>query len=62
MKQPKARKKEKLLQYYPLVKQLKQANTSYRDISDYLLKYHKFKISYSTVYKLYNKIEKGEIK
>ena len=32
MKQPKARKKEKLLQYYPLVKQLKQTNTSYRDI------------------------------
>ena len=62
MKQPKARKKEKLLQYYPLVKQLKQANTSYRDISDYLLKYHKFKISYSTICKLYNKIEKGEIK
>ena len=62
MKQPKARKKEKLLQYYPLVKQLKQANTSYKDISDYLLKYHKFKISYSTICKLYNKIEKGEIK
>ena len=62
IKQSKARKKEKLLQYYPLVKQLKQANTSYRDISDYLLKYHKFKISYSTICKLCNKIEKGEIK
>ncbi|MFY4758189.1 hypothetical protein ACOTVP_03630 [Aliarcobacter butzleri] len=62
MKQPKTRKKEKLLQYYPLVKQLKQANTSYRDISDYLLKYHKFKISYSTICKLCNKIEKEESK
>ena len=62
IKQPKARKKEKLLQYYPLVKQLKQANTSYRDISDYLLKYHKFKISYSTICKLCIKIEKEESK
>lgn len=62
MKQPKTRKKEKLLQYYPLVKQLKQTNTSYRDISDYLLKYHKFKISYSTICKLCNKIEKEESK
>ena len=39
-----------------------EVNTSYKDISDYLLKYHKFKISYSTICKLYNKIEKGEIK
>ena len=62
IKQPKSRKKEKLLQYYPLVKQLKQANTSYKDISDYLLKYHKFKISYSTIYKLCIKIEKEESK
>ena len=57
------RKKEKLLQYWSIVKQLKKdENYGFRSISEYLYKYHRFDISHSTICQLWNEIEKKEIK
>lgn len=51
-------KKEKLLSYWSIVKELKEKeNLSYREISNYFGKYHKFEVSYSTIYKLWNQLE-----
>lgn len=52
-------KKEKLLTYWSIVKNLKtDKNYSFRDISKYLKTYHKFEVSYSQIYKIWNEIEK----
>ena len=59
-KNSKARKKqqyEQVLKYWSLVKTLKSQSMSFRDISTYLQKYHRIHISYSTVYKIYKKLE-----
>jgi len=59
-KHSKARKKhktEQLFQYWGLLKTLKLQQLSYRDISAYLQKYHRIHISYSTIYKIYKKLE-----
>lgn len=59
-KHSKARKKhktEQLFQYWGLLKTLKLQQLSYRDISAYLQKYHRIHISYSTIYKIYNKLD-----
>lgn len=59
-KHSKARKKqqhEQVLKYWSLVKTLKSQNMSFRNISMYLQKYHRVHISYSTIYKIYKKLE-----
>ena len=59
-KHSKARKKqqyEQVIKYWSLVKTLKSQNMSFRDISEYLQKYHRVDISYSTIYKIYKKLE-----
>lgn len=51
-------KREKLLSYWSVIKTLKnEQNYSFREISDYLLKYHRFEVSYSLVYQTWNEIE-----
>ena len=51
-------KMEKLLQYWSIVLQLKdKEDFSFRAISDYLFKYHKFDVSHSTINKYWNEIE-----
>jgi len=59
-KHSKARKKQQyaqVIKYWSLVKTLKSQNMSFRDISEYLQKYHRVNISYSTIYKIYKKLE-----
>lgn len=57
-------KRVKLLSYWSIVRTLKlEQDMSFRDISDYLVKYHRFQVSYSIIYKTWNEIElKKEIK
>lgn len=51
-------KREKLLSYWSIVRTLRlEQNMSFRDISNYLVKYHRFQVSYSIVYQLWNEIE-----
>lgn len=51
-------KREKLLSYWSVVKTLKlEQNYSFRDISNYLFKYHRFEVSYSLIYQTWNEIE-----
>lgn len=51
-------KREKLLGYWAIVRTLKlEQNMSYREISKYFAKYHKFEVSYSTIYELWNELE-----
>lgn len=51
-------KREKLLSYWSIVRTLRlEQNMSFRDISNYLVKYHRFQVSYSIVCQLWNEIE-----
>lgn len=51
-------KREKLLSYWSIVRTLRlEQNMSFRDISNYLVKYHRFLVSYSIIYKTWNEIE-----
>lgn len=51
-------KRIKLLSYWSVIKTLKlEQNYSFREISDYLLKYHRFEVSYSLIYQTWNEIE-----
>ena len=51
-------KREKLLSYLAIVRTLKlERNMSFRDITIYFGKYHRFEISYSTIYKVWNELE-----
>ena len=51
-------KRAKLLSYWSIVRTLRlERNMSFRDISNYLVKYHRFQVSYSIVYQLWNEIE-----
>ena len=51
-------KREKVLGYWAIVRTLKlEQSMSFRDISIYLKKYHKFEVSYSTIYELWNELE-----
>ena len=51
-------KREKLLGYWAIIKTLKlEQNYSFREISDYLLKYHRLEVSYSLIYQIWNEIE-----
>jgi hypothetical protein len=59
----KSQKREKLLSYWSLIKTLKlDENLSFREISTYLTKYHKFEVSYSLVHKTWNEIQNNLIK
>ncbi|MFA7022293.1 hypothetical protein [Aliarcobacter sp.] len=52
-------KRQKVLGYWAIVKTLKlEQNMSFRDIATYFAKYHKLQISYSTVYEIWNELEK----
>lgn len=55
-------KREKLLSYWSIIKTLKyDEKMSFRDISDYLKKYHKFEVSYSFIYQIWNEVENTNI-
>lgn len=55
----KKEKREKVIQYWSIVKRLKEKEKmSFREISNYLMKYHKFQVSYSTIYKIWKDLEK----
>ena len=52
-------KREKLLMYWSVVKTLKNDKSmSFREISYYLKKHHKFEVAYSTIFKVWNELEK----
>lgn len=56
-------KREKVLGYWAIVRTLKiDQNMSFRQITRYFQKYHKFEISHSTIQKTWNELEnsKGE--
>ena len=51
-------KRQKLLSYWAIARTLKlEQNMSFRDIATYFAKYHKFQISYSTIFEMWNEIE-----
>lgn len=51
-------KREKLLGYWAIVRTLKiDQKMSFRDISSYFKKYHKFEVSYSTIHELWTELE-----
>ncbi len=57
------KKRQKLLNYWAIVKQLKrEENMSFRDISDYLRKHRKFEVSYSLIYQMWHELEKKDEK
>lgn len=59
----KSQKREKLLSYWSIIRTLKfEENLSFREISTYLSKYHKFEVSYSLVHKTWNENENNLIK
>ncbi|PWE19546.1 hypothetical protein DF188_09705 [Aliarcobacter skirrowii] len=52
-------KRQKVLGYWAIVRILRlEQNMSFRDIATYFKKYHKLQISYSTVYEIWNQLEK----
>jgi len=51
-------KRDKLLQYWGIVKILRSENVSFRDISAYLKKKYKFEIGYSSIYETWRDVEK----
>lgn len=58
-KQSKKRRKQKydlVLDHWSLIETLVAQNISFRDISEYLKKYHRLEISYSTIYQVYKKL------
>lgn len=51
-------KRQKVLGYWAMVRTLRlEQNMSFRDIATYFAKYHKFQISYSTIFEMWNEIE-----
>ena len=51
-------KRQKLLAYWAIIRVLRlEQNMSFRKISQYLLKYHRFEVSYSTIYGLWVELE-----
>ena len=51
-------KRQKVLGYWAIVRTLKlEQNYSFREISDYLHKYHRFEVSYSLIYQIWNETE-----
>lgn len=59
-KQSKQRRKQKydfMLDHWSLIETLVAQEIGYRGISEYLKKYHRFDISYSTIYLIYKQIK-----
>ncbi len=55
-------KKEKILEKWAIIKNLKSdEKLSFRQISAYLQKYHRFYVSYSLIYKIWTKLEEKKI-
>ncbi|MCX6051048.1 MAG: helix-turn-helix domain-containing protein [Campylobacterales bacterium] len=53
-------KRQKVLGYWAIVRTLKlEQNMSFREIAAYFAKYHKLEVSYSTIYELWNELEKN---
>ena len=51
-------KRQKVIGYWAIVRTLKlDQKMSFREISSYFQKYHKLKVSYSTIYELWNELE-----
>lgn len=54
-------KKQRLLQYWSIVKELKENKSmSFREISSYLKKFYKADFSYSTIYQKWQEIERNK--
>lgn len=54
-------KRQKILSYWSIVKTLKlKEEMSFRQISLYLKKYHKFEIAHSTIHNLWNELENNK--
>ncbi len=55
------KKSEKLIERWSLVKELRiKKDMSFRDIANYLEKYHKLKIAHSTIFEMWQKLENEE--
>lgn len=53
-------KRQKVIGYWTIVRTLKlEQNLSFRQISQYFAKYHHLEISYSTIYQMWNELEKN---
>lgn len=50
-------KRDKVIGYWALIKELKNKGLSYRKIAAYLKKYHKLEVVHSTIYDLWNELE-----
>ena len=50
-------KREQILGYWAIIKELREQKMSFRKIAKYLKKYHKFEVSYSAIYALWAEIE-----
>lgn len=51
-------KRDRLLGYWAIIRTLKiEQSMSFRQIAEYLKKYHKFEVAHSTVYELWNELE-----
>lgn len=51
-------KRDRLLGYWAIIRALKlEQNMSFRQIAEYLKKYHKLEVAHSTVYELWNEFE-----
>lgn len=58
----KSYKKEKLIGYWAVIKELKNTKKqSFRQIAQYLKKYHRLEVAHSTLYELWNKLEVKKI-
>lgn len=54
-------KRERLLNYWSIVKSLKlEQKMSFRQIAKFLAKYHKFQVSYSLIFQMWNELESKE--
>lgn len=54
----KSYKKDKLIGYWAVIKELKNTKKqSFRQIAEYLKKYHKLEVAHSTLYKLWGELE-----
>ncbi|MDD4330675.1 MAG: helix-turn-helix domain-containing protein, partial [Aliarcobacter sp.] len=57
----KNQKNKKLLTYWSVVKELKEKkHMSFREISEFLKKSHKFEVSHSLIYRVWIEVEKKE--
>lgn len=55
-------KRDRLLGYWAIIRTLKiEQNMSFRQIAEYLKKYHKLEVAHSTLYKLWNELEVKKI-